>query len=149
MKCIVSWINKLCLLFQQSEFIDPTNYFFRVFQLNGIEILYFFISLGVTYPGIDYLRQAMNKIGIQNKEIQVAVLDCSHISSLDYTAMKGLESITADYATRGQAVAFLHMPRSAQPLLKTAKNVRVIEVLKEIINFLPKRDSLVAVETKI
>lgn len=90
----------------------------------------------------------MNKIGIQNKEVQVAVLDCSHISSLDYTAMKGLESITADYATRGQAVAFLHMPRSAQLLLKTANNVRVIEDLKEILNFLPKQDAPVTIETK-
>lgn len=56
--------------------------------MNGLDLLYFSYSLGVSYPGIDYLRHRLNKAGIQNKDVKVAVLDCKGLSSMDYTALK-------------------------------------------------------------
>ena len=68
----------------------------------------------LTFPSINYVRNVINKAATRppcNPSIPV-VLDCSHISSADFTAAKGFKAMISDFKMRGQELIFYNTQES-------------------------------------
>ncbi len=72
------------------QLVSLENRFF--FQVNNIPFLMVVPDRALVFPSISYVRSVINKAGISQGQSQwPVVLDCSHISSADFTAAKGFK----------------------------------------------------------
>ncbi|XP_063704047.1 sodium-independent sulfate anion transporter isoform X2 [Culicoides brevitarsis] len=78
-------------------------------------------TLGILYPGVDYLRGFINKVGNEYSYVNYIVIDCSKIVSLDYTAIKGIENIVLDAKSRDQEIIFYNLPSNLHAQLGQVK----------------------------
>lgn len=53
-------------------------------------------SSGLAFPGVDHIRQQVNHALIKTNSALPVTFDFSQISTLDYTAIKGIESLAKD-----------------------------------------------------
>lgn len=63
------------------------------------------------FPSVDYVRNLVTKYGRCAGSTPV-VLDCSYIYGADYTAAIVIESLTKDFAKRGQPLFFYNLKPS-------------------------------------
>uniref|UniRef100_A0A336LZJ1 CSON006191 protein n=1 Tax=Culicoides sonorensis TaxID=179676 RepID=A0A336LZJ1_CULSO len=75
----------------------------------GVQFVKITPTLGLLYPGVDYLRGFINKIAIEYCYVNYIMIDSSKIVSLDYTAIKGFENIVIDAKSRDQEVIFYNL----------------------------------------
>lgn len=65
------------------------------------------------FPSVDYVRNLVTKYGRRTAgESTPVVIDCTHIYGADYTAAKVIESLTKDFALRGQPLFFYNLKPS-------------------------------------
>ena len=61
----------------------------------------------LTFPAINYVRSVISKAATTRAESTMpVVVDCSHISSADFTAAKGFKSMITDFRNRNQPLIF-------------------------------------------
>ena len=65
----------------------------------------------LTFPSVNYVRNVINKAAARSGMIPV-VLDCTHISSADFTAAKGFKAMISDFRARGQELIFYNTHES-------------------------------------
>lgn len=57
------------------------------------------------FPSTNYVRNIINKAAVRRRDIPV-VLDCTHISSADFTTAKGFKGMISDFKSRSQPIIF-------------------------------------------
>ncbi|XP_011496529.1 PREDICTED: sodium-independent sulfate anion transporter [Ceratosolen solmsi marchali] len=65
------------------------------------------------FPSVDYVRNLVTKYSRRlGSESTPVVIDCTHIYGADFTAAKVIESLTKDFAARGQPLFFYNLKPS-------------------------------------
>lgn len=72
------------------------------------------------FPSVDYVRQLISKQGIKS-QIPI-VIDCSHIYGADFTAAKVIETLIADFRSRGQPLIFYNLKPSVGQVFDDVTN---------------------------
>jgi len=119
----------------------------QVESLNsGSSYLWVSPDRALTFPSINYVRNVINKAATRppcNPSIPV-VLDCSHISSADFTAAKGFKAMISDFKMRGQELIFYNTHESVLDTFVGANVefnvVHSIAELHECLNVVLHRD---------
>lgn len=66
-------------------------------------------SSGLDFPGVDHLREQINRALIETDFKLQVILDCARIATLDYTSMKGIESLVKDLKKQKQTLTLLNL----------------------------------------
>ena len=65
------------------------------------------------FPSVDYVRNLVTKYSRRGGSVLTpVVIDCSHIYGADFTAATVIESLTKDFAVRGQPLFFYNLKPS-------------------------------------
>lgn len=65
------------------------------------------------FPSVDYVRNLVTKYSLRaSRDSMPVVIDCTHIYGADFTAAKVIESLTMDFAARGQPLFFYNVKPS-------------------------------------
>merc|ERR1711862_739989 len=84
----------------------------------GKKYLWVSTDQALTFTSINYVRNMINKAAVeQTVAASPVVIDCSLISSIDFTAGKGISSMILDFKTRGQGLFFYNAQKSVQETL--------------------------------
>ncbi|KAI4491131.1 hypothetical protein M0802_010441 [Mischocyttarus mexicanus] len=79
----------------------------------GIEYLMLTPDRCLIFPSVDYVRNLVTKYSCRTESIETpVVIDCSHIYGADFTAATVVESLTKDFAVRGQPLFFFNLKPS-------------------------------------
>ncbi|KAL1780092.1 E3 ubiquitin-protein ligase RNF213 isoform X1 [Sigmodon hispidus] len=88
---------------------------------------------GLHFPAIDALREAIMNRALEASLPRCTVLDCTHVSSIDYTVVVGLGELLEDFQKRGVALAFtgLQVPVLRILLAADLKGFQYFSTLEE------------------
>jgi len=82
-------------------------------KLNGFidaeagQFLFVTLDRALIFPSVTYVRHKINKAGIREGQSKLPlVLDCSHISTADFTAANGFKAMITDFRRRNQPIIF-------------------------------------------
>ncbi|KAL2711868.1 sodium-independent sulfate anion transporter isoform X1 [Vespula squamosa] len=79
----------------------------------GIEYLMLTPDRCLIFPSVDYVRNLVTKYSRRTESVETpVVIDCSHIYGADFTAATVVESLTKDFAVRGQPLFFYNLKPS-------------------------------------
>ncbi|XP_012273591.1 sodium-independent sulfate anion transporter [Orussus abietinus] len=79
----------------------------------GIEYLMLTPDRCLIFPSVDYVRNLVTKYSRRAGSVATpVVIDCSHIYGADFTAATVIESLTKDFAARGQPLFFYNVKPS-------------------------------------
>ncbi len=77
------------------------------------QYLFVSIDMALVFPSVSYVRNKINKAGVREGNSRMPlVLDCSHISSADFTAARGFKAMISDFRSRGQPIIFFNTASS-------------------------------------
>uniref|UniRef100_G1STR8 Sodium-independent sulfate anion transporter n=1 Tax=Oryctolagus cuniculus TaxID=9986 RepID=G1STR8_RABIT len=62
---------------------------------------------GLHFPAVEALREAILNRALRASPPRCAILDCTHVCSVDYTAVLGLGELVEDFRRRGVRLVFL------------------------------------------
>ncbi|KAL6038048.1 hypothetical protein STEG23_019389 [Scotinomys teguina] len=85
-------------------------------QVSEGHILVLQPASGLHFPAIDALREAIMTRALEASLPRCAVLECTHVSSMDYTVVVGLSELLEDFQKRGVTLAFVGLQ---VPVLRT------------------------------
>ena len=108
----------------------------------GGEFLYITLDRALVFPSVSYVRHQINKSAISTGQSQLpVVLDCSHISSADFTAAEGFKAMVEDFHSRSQNIIFYN---TAPSVVDTFEGVEmpglvVVQSLEELFDHLKGR----------
>ncbi|XP_025268868.1 sodium-independent sulfate anion transporter isoform X2 [Camponotus floridanus] len=81
--------------------------------LHGIEYLMLTPDRCLIFPSVDYVRNLVNKYSRRAGSVATpVVIDCSYIYGADFTAATVIETLTKDFASRGQPLFFYNLKPS-------------------------------------
>lgn len=78
------------------------------------------------YPGIDYLREKVNRADAEKEYKLPVVIDCSRVSGFDYTSTSGIQSLAKDMQKQNHSLILLYLDNHLQTLLEPSKNTNII-----------------------
>ncbi|XP_064635425.1 sodium-independent sulfate anion transporter-like isoform X4 [Lineus longissimus] len=90
-------VNLLMLLFSQSR---PST-----IVINK-EIVVVQFELGITFPAIDYVASKLNKVAFRTDPPKNVIIDCSHLSTIDYSSIHGFHEILEDFYSKDVTIVF-------------------------------------------
>ncbi|XP_052132373.1 sodium-independent sulfate anion transporter-like [Frankliniella occidentalis] len=100
-------INVLFLLYASAR---PTVCVQRVMSAVGIEYLLVTPDRSLVFPSVEYVRNMVSKVGMKQGSSSVpVVIDARHIYGADFTAAKGVKSLTEDFVKRKQPLLFYNL----------------------------------------
>lgn len=103
-------INVLFLLYASAR---PTVSVQRVTSSVGIEYLLVTPDRSLVFPSVEYVRNMVSKVGMKQGSSSVpVVIDARHIYGADFTAAKGVKSLTEDFVKRKQPLLFYNLKPS-------------------------------------
>ncbi|KAJ8665258.1 hypothetical protein QAD02_006920 [Eretmocerus hayati] len=103
-------INVLFILYHAAR---PKISVEKLKSLRGVNYIMLTPDRCLIFPSVDYVRNLVTKCGKrQGSESMPVVIDCTHIYGADYTAAKVVESLTEDFAARGQPLFFYNLKPS-------------------------------------
>jgi anti-anti-sigma regulatory factor len=76
-------------------------------------------SSGLDFPGVDFLREQINRSLIMTDFKLPVVVDCSRISTLDYTSVKGIEALMKDLRKQNQTMTLVNLDEKLERLLSS------------------------------
>ncbi|XP_053999085.1 sodium-independent sulfate anion transporter [Hylaeus anthracinus] len=80
---------------------------------HGIEYLMLTPDRCLIFPSVDYVRNLVTKYSRRAGSVTTpVVIDCSHIYGADFTAATVIETLTRDFAMRGQPLFFYNLKPS-------------------------------------
>ncbi|XP_077184318.1 sodium-independent sulfate anion transporter [Paroedura picta] len=75
-------------------------------------------SGGLYFPAIEFLCDTLNKQALSGSPLRTVILDCTHISNIDYTVVVGLTELLQQFRRRRISLIFINMqPQVLQVLL--------------------------------
>lgn len=81
--------------------------------LHGIEYLMLTPDRCLIFPSVDYVRNLVTKYSRRAGSVATpVVIDCSYIYGADFTAATVIETLTKDFASRGQPLFFYNLKPS-------------------------------------
>ncbi|XP_036124515.1 sodium-independent sulfate anion transporter [Molossus molossus] len=88
---------------------------------------------GLHFPAIEALREALVTQALQASPPRCAILDCSHVCSVDYTVVLGLGELLGDFRRQGVTLAFVGLQGPVLRVLLSAdlKGVQHFPTLEE------------------
>ncbi|XP_015112217.1 sodium-independent sulfate anion transporter [Diachasma alloeum] len=79
----------------------------------GVEYLMLTPDRCLIFPSVDYVRNLVTKYSrCIGNSVTPVVIDCSHVYGADYTAAIVIETLTKDFAARGQPLFFYNLKPS-------------------------------------
>jgi len=89
------------------------------------------------FPSTNYVRNIINKAAVKRRDIPV-VLDCTHISSADFTTAKGFKGMISDFKSRSQPIIFYNTHSSVLDtfLGVNVEDFTIVHSLEELHNHL-------------
>lgn len=92
------------------------------------------------FPSVDYVRNLVTKYSRrEGGESTPVVIDCTHIYGADFTAAKVIESLTKDFAARGQPLFFYNLKPSVYAVFEgVAPKDFVVYYTQEVLDDLLK-----------
>ncbi|CRK92432.1 CLUMA_CG005999, isoform B, partial [Clunio marinus] len=78
-------------------------------HINDQRVIFVRPSSGIDFPGVDYIREKINRALILTNFKFPITLDCEKVSYLDYTSIKALESLKEDLEKQNQSISFTKM----------------------------------------
>ncbi|GAB5581388.1 prestin isoform X1 [Prionailurus iriomotensis] len=93
---------------------------------------------GLHFPAIESLREAILSRTLEASPPRCAVLDCTHVCSIDYTVVLGLGDLLGDFHRHGVTLAFvgLQVPVLRALLSADLKGVQYFSTLQEAEKYL-------------
>ncbi|XP_013203060.1 sodium-independent sulfate anion transporter [Microtus ochrogaster] len=85
-------------------------------QVSEGHILVLQPASGLQFPAIDALREAIMNRALEASIPRCTVLECTHVSSIDYTVVVGLRELLEDFRKQGVTLAFAGLQ---VPVLRT------------------------------
>lgn len=79
-----------------------------------MEIIFVEILSNISYPGIDFIREKINHAVIETKGSFHLKIDFSKVTNLDYTSIKGFQSLSKDLQKQNLKIEFINMNRKCQ-----------------------------------
>ncbi|CAL1675363.1 unnamed protein product [Lasius platythorax] len=103
-------INILFILYHAAR---PKITVEKLKTLHGIEYLMLTPDRCLIFPSVDYVRNLVTKYSRRAESVATpVVIDCSHIYGADFTAATVIETLTKDFAVRGQPLFFYNLKPS-------------------------------------
>ncbi|KAG9473609.1 hypothetical protein GDO78_004092 [Eleutherodactylus coqui] len=75
----------------------------KVIDPNGVTLM---VMSGLSFPAVEYLRDAVSEIAFADSWPQPVVLDFTHVNVLDYTVVMGLRELQHDFQSQGRSLLF-------------------------------------------
>lgn len=111
-------INVLFLLYASAR---PSLRVHKATGVNGCEYLVITPDRSLVFPGVEYVRAVISKQGTKQGTAVPVVIDSTHIQAADFTAAKGIKSLTEDFSKRGQPLIFHNLKPSVIEIFKGVK----------------------------
>lgn len=88
---------------------------------------------GLHFPAVEALREAILSRALEASPPRCAVLECTHICSIDYTVVLGLGELLEDFHKQGVTLAFVGLQVPVLRVLLSAdlKGVQYFSTLEE------------------
>ncbi|XP_030064462.1 sodium-independent sulfate anion transporter isoform X2 [Microcaecilia unicolor] len=61
---------------------------------------------GLSFPATEYIRDRVYEVALAVSPPRSVVLDCDHVSSIDYTVLAGLEDLQREFERKGVSLTF-------------------------------------------
>jgi MFS superfamily sulfate permease-like transporter len=87
-------------------------------QVKDQQCIYVKPSSGLDFPGVDFVRERVNRAVIATDSSLPVALDFARISTLDYTSIKGIESLTKDLEKQNQSLTLLNVDEKLEKKMK-------------------------------
>uniref|UniRef100_G1M9S5 Sodium-independent sulfate anion transporter n=2 Tax=Ailuropoda melanoleuca TaxID=9646 RepID=G1M9S5_AILME len=93
---------------------------------------------GLHFPAVEALREAIRTRALEASPPRCAVLECTHVCSIDYTVVLGLEELVGDFHRHGVTLAFVGLQVPVLRVLLSAdlKGVQYFSTLEEAEKYL-------------
>ncbi|KAF3429266.1 hypothetical protein E2986_10206 [Frieseomelitta varia] len=111
-------INVLFLLYASAR---PSLRVHKDTSINGCEYLVITPDRSLVFPSVEYVRAIISKQGTKQGTAVPVVIDSTHIQAADFTAAKGIKSLTEDFSKRGQPLIFHNLKPSIIEIFKGVK----------------------------
>ncbi|XP_043784485.1 sodium-independent sulfate anion transporter-like [Apis laboriosa] len=111
-------INVLFLLYASAR---PSLRVHKDTSINGCEYLVITPDRSLVFPSVEYVRAVISKQGTKQGTAVPVVIDSTHIQAADFTAAKGIKSLTEDFSKRGQPLIFHNLKPSIIEIFKGVK----------------------------
>ncbi|XP_076302565.1 sodium-independent sulfate anion transporter-like [Lasioglossum baleicum] len=111
-------INVLFLLYASAR---PSLRVHKDTSINGYEYLVITPDRSLVFPSVEYVRAVISKQGTKQGTAVPIVIDSTHIQAADFTAAKGIKSLTEDFSKRGQPLIFHNLKPSVIEIFKGVK----------------------------
>uniref|UniRef100_A0A8D0DHI3 Sodium-independent sulfate anion transporter n=1 Tax=Salvator merianae TaxID=96440 RepID=A0A8D0DHI3_SALMN len=85
------------------------------------EVLLIQPGSGLNFPAIEFLRDTMYKQVFSESRWHSVILDCSHVSSIDYTVVLGLSELLQEFQQRRQSLIFIGLQAHVLQVLTAAE----------------------------
>ncbi|XP_017790276.1 PREDICTED: sodium-independent sulfate anion transporter-like [Habropoda laboriosa] len=107
---------------------------------HGIHYLMLTPDRCLIFPSVDYVRNLVTKYSLRAGNVATpVVIDCSHIYGADFTAATVIETLTKDFASRGQPLFFYNLKPSVYAVFEgVASNDFVVYYTQEALDDLLK-----------
>ncbi|XP_006619830.1 sodium-independent sulfate anion transporter-like isoform X1 [Apis dorsata] len=103
-------INILFILYHAAR---PKISVEKLTSRHGIRYLMLTPDRCLIFPSVDYVRNLVTKYSQRTGNVATpVVIDCSHIYGADFTAATVIETLTKDFASRGQPLFFYNLKPS-------------------------------------
>ncbi|XP_044156269.1 sodium-independent sulfate anion transporter isoform X2 [Bufo gargarizans] len=73
----------------------------KVVDPNGLTLM---IMSGLSFPAVEYLRDAVHEKAFTDSSPQTVVLDFTHVNVLDYTVVVGLRELQLEFQSQGRSL---------------------------------------------
>lgn len=108
----------------------------RIEELENIQYIRITPTLGMFYPGIDYIREKTNSAAASADYAVPVVVDCAKFTGLDYTAANGIGNLAGDLNKMKQRLILQNLDPSLQKFIHTSNDLIFCnkeETLREIL----------------
>lgn len=113
---VMIYVDKVRIFLMVIFNLNFENIFTVILKFQSRENPHIYVrpSSGIFFPGIDNLRQQINIAMVKTDFKYPIIFDLVKISSIDYTSLRGLESIIKDLKNFNLIVKFINVDEKIQ-----------------------------------
>ncbi|XP_066472566.1 sodium-independent sulfate anion transporter [Tiliqua scincoides] len=76
---------------------------------------------GLYFPAIEFIRETVQKHALSASRSRSVILDCTHVSSIDYTVVMGLSELLQEFQSRRISLVFISLQAHVLQVLLAAE----------------------------
>lgn len=97
----------LLYLWGRPKITDQTDNYLQLRDLDDVDdVVVLSLNQGLTFPGVDFLKESIISKAFTENAINFAVIDCCHVVNIDYTVVEGIGHLLDDFNDRERAIVF-------------------------------------------